>query len=129
MGLTAALEPSRADGDIGAGGYGCKKAIRLVHGRGEIGVCEHDDLTEGLQHPGSDAVAFSAIAGILNEPYFRGLKSKVAHELCRRVFRAIVDHDDFSGPLICPDSGDNRLEGSGDAGAFVVCRYNDAVFR
>ena len=57
MGLAAALEPPRADGDIGAIGNGCKQAIGLIHGRGEIGVSEHHDFALGLQYPGADAVA------------------------------------------------------------------------
>ena len=39
---------------------GVEEALGFVDGRGEIGVSEHDDLAQGVEQAGADAVAFAA---------------------------------------------------------------------
>ena len=68
MGLAAALQPARADGDVGAVGDGGKQALGLLDGRREVGVGEHDHLAERLQHAVAHAVALAAVAGIFKQP-------------------------------------------------------------
>src|SRR5665213_1092419 len=83
MGLPSSVEPARADGDIGPVGYGGEEAFSFFHRRREIGVGKHRHFSQCLKHPGADAVTLAAIAGILDEPDFRSIGSKVAHHLCR----------------------------------------------
>ena len=98
VGLAAVFEPSRADGDVGAGGDGGKEALGFLDGRRKIGVGEHDHFAECLKHAGAHAVSLAAIAGIFDQADFRVVCGEIADHLGRRVRGAVVDDDDFSGP-------------------------------
>ena len=56
-GLAPALQPARADGHVGTSPNGIEEAMRLLHGRGEIGVSKHNNLAVGVQHAIANAVA------------------------------------------------------------------------
>ena len=82
-GLARALKPAGADGDVGAVGDGGEEAFGFFHGRGEIGVSEHDDLAEGLQQAVAHAVALAVVAGILEAAGLLG-RWRQTREPCRR---------------------------------------------
>ena len=69
MGLAAFFQPSGADGDIRAGGDGGKEPLRLLDGRRQVGVGEHDHFAPRLQHSGAHAIALAAVAGVLHQPH------------------------------------------------------------
>ena len=79
------LKPSRSDGDVSARGNGGKEALGFFNGRGEIGVSEHNDFTERLEHAGADAVTFATIAGILEQTNLRMRGGKGADHIGRGV--------------------------------------------
>ena len=129
MGLAAAFEPARADGDVSTGGDGGKEALSFLDGRREISVGKDSHFAERLQHSGAHAVAFAAVAGVLDQPdLWRGLR-KITRDLGGRIAGAIVDHDDLGIPATGADAIDHRLERRRQASGLIEGRNHDAVLR
>lgn len=106
MGLAAALEPAGADSDVSARGDSVKEPLGLLHGRGEVGVSEHDDLTQRLQDAGADTVTLATVAGVLDEAKFGCGLGDLADDVRCVVGRAVIDDDDLSIPSKATDAGD-----------------------
>ena len=58
-----------------------KQALRLLDGRREIGVGEHHHFAEGLENAIAHAIAFAAVAGILEQPHLGSAGSEGPHQL------------------------------------------------
>ena len=128
-GLARALKPARADGDVGAGGDGGKKPVGFLDWSREIGIGKHDYLAERVKNAVAHAVAFAAIAGILEHADFWGIGGEGTNDFSGVVVRAVVDHDNFGVPATLANAGDDGLKRAADARGLVVCGYDDAVLR
>jgi len=124
--LAAFFKPARADGYIRSLGDGGKQALGLVHGSGQVGVGKHDHFAKRLKEAGANAVAFSAVAGVIEDADFRGGAGKVEDHLAGGVGGAVVDDDDLGIPLVAANAADNVLKRRRDAGAFIEGRDDDA---
>jgi len=129
MGLAAALKPAGADGDVSTLGNGVKEAFRLLDGRREVRIREHDHLSQGLEDAEAHTVALAAVGGVLDEANLGGMGGKGPHHGGRRVARSVVDHDNLRGPTALADAGDDRLKRRGNAGALIESRNHNAVLR
>ena len=119
-------EPMAMSAPVGDGG---EEAVGFLNGRGEIGVSEHDDFSEGVEKAVADAVTLSTIAGILEHADFRVFSGKVVYDGGGLVARAIVNHDNFGVPATLMNAGENGLQRTANAGCLVICGYDDAVLR
>ena len=68
--LAVGLEPAGANGDVRALANGVKEAFGLLDGRREVGVGEENHIAPRRQHSGAHAVAFAAVAGVLEQAQF-----------------------------------------------------------
>ena len=92
-----ALQPARADGDVGAAGDRREQALGFLDGRGEIGVGKHHDLAQRLQQSVANAVAFAAVAGILSS------RTSGASAAKARTTSAVVSREPSSTTMISAD--------------------------
>jgi hypothetical protein len=128
-GLARALEPARADGDVGAAGDGGKKPVGFLDWSREIGIGKHDYLAERVKNAVAHAVTFAAIAGILEHADFGRILGEGTNDFSSVVVRTVVDHDNFGVPAALANAGDDGLKSAADAGGLVICRYDNAVLR
>ena len=72
-GLAADVEPAGSDGDVGAVAMAAKRRSASSHGRGEVGVGEHDDLAEAVEDSVANAEALAAVGAVIEEADVGGL--------------------------------------------------------
>jgi len=75
------------------------------------------------------AVPLASVAGILKKPHFGGVDSEGADQRGGLVARAIVNHNDLSGPAALADAAGDRFESAQDPRALVVGRNDNTVLR
>lgn len=125
LGLQVGAKPAGADGDVGAGGDGGEKFLRLGDRGGEIGVGEEADVAASVEHSVADAEAFAAVAGILDEKDLRVGLAVLADDFGGIVAGAVVDNEDFNVPVLQAGEVEKFVERGAEAGALVVGRDDD----
>ena len=109
-GLAGAVHPAGTDGDIGAVVDGGDKALGLLHGGGQVGVGEHDDVASGLEETVSDGVAFPAVAGVLNEVQTGVVGHPMLDDGSGVVLGSVVDDEDLGVPALFGDAGGDPFQ-------------------
>src|SRR5579883_157125 len=122
------LKPARANGNVHPLANCCEQQFCFLHGRRQIGVGEHDDISRGLQHAVAHCVSLAAIARIMNKPDNRIFGNKAFDDSSGVITRAIIDNQHFGIPAASVNTREHLFQGPAYTGLFVIGRYDDTVF-
>ncbi len=106
-----------------------EKLVRLLDGRGEIGVGEKDDAAAGFQKAVAHAESLAAIRAVRDDAQSRDFAAEGFGDGGGAVVRAVIDDNDFRLAAAPAEVRGNPAQSFGQAALFVVRRDNDGESR
>jgi hypothetical protein len=125
--LQFAVNPTRPDRNVRSSLDRSQQLLCILNGRGIVRVHEEDNIAVRVTDAVADALALSAIDGIVNEMYYRVCCGKSSRNFCCVVSGSIIDNDYLGVPGIGIDKCQNGSKCPWKTLGFVVRRNDDAT--